>query len=84
MIYPVNYGFVPGTKAHDGAEVDVYILGPDRPLRKFRGRCIAILHRADDNEDKLVVAPVGAAYSDEEILGQVAFQERYFKTTLLR
>ncbi|GGL22741.1 inorganic diphosphatase [Nocardia jinanensis] len=26
--YPVNYGFVPGTRAPDGEELDAYYLGP--------------------------------------------------------
>lgn len=25
--YPINYGFVPGTTAPDGAELDAYFLG---------------------------------------------------------
>ncbi len=29
MIYPVNYGYVPGVMAGDNAEQDVYILGPN-------------------------------------------------------
>lgn len=32
MIYPVNYGYVPGVMAGDNAEQDVYILGPTEPL----------------------------------------------------
>lgn len=35
-------------------------------------------------EGKLVVAPKGVDYSDEEILKEVAFQEQYFESVLLR
>lgn len=54
-IYPVNYGFIPGTKAPDGGELDVYVLGEPKPLQKFSGKCIAIIHRTDDDDDKLIV-----------------------------
>lgn len=41
--YPVNYGFVPDTKAPDGAEIDVYVLGEDKPLDQFLGKCMFLL-----------------------------------------
>lgn len=84
MIYPINYGYLPDTMAGDGMQQDVYLLGVNRPVETFSGVIIAILQRADDVEDKLVMAPAGVHFSDEEILKQVHFQERYFKTTLHR
>ena len=51
MIYEVNYGFVPNTIAPDGEELDVYVLGIDKPLEEFTGRCIAIIHRTNDSDD---------------------------------
>ena len=66
MIYPVNYGFVPGTKAGDGMEIDVYYLSSDKPLKNIEGKCIAYVHRFDDNEDKLV-ATEGSQLTKEEI-----------------
>ena len=56
MLYPVNYGCVPGVMAGDGAEQDVYVLGPTAPLETFNGVVIAVIHRFDDCEDKWVVA----------------------------
>ena len=32
LIYPVNYGYIPGVFAEDGEEQDVYILGAEKPL----------------------------------------------------
>ena len=79
MVYPINYGYVPGTKAPDGEEIDAYILGVIKPVEKFAGRVIAIIHRLNDDDDKLVVASVGENFSDEQIKELTNFQERYFK-----
>jgi len=85
FVYEVNYGFVPNTKAPDGEEIDAYILGVDKPVDEFTGKCIAIIHRLDDNDDKLVIVPENTKeISDEEILRAVNFQEKYFKFETLR
>ncbi len=83
-IYPVNYGFVPGTKAPDGAELDAYVLGIDKPLETYNGRCIAIIHRLDDEDDKLIICSKGANFSDEEIRKYTNFQEQWFKSVIVR
>ena len=31
--YPINYGYIPGVTGGDGEELDVYLLGVDRPVR---------------------------------------------------
>ena len=85
FVYEVNYGFVPNTKAPDGEEIDAYILGIDKPVDEFTGKCIAIIHRLDDNDDKLVIVPENAKeISDEEILKAVNFQEKWFKSVVIR
>lgn len=80
LIYPVNYGFIPGVLGGDGEELDVYLLGVDKPASKYPAQIIAIVHRLDDEEDKLVGAPVGTHFTKAEIKKSVAFQEQYFKT----
>ncbi len=83
--YEVNYGFVPDTKAPDGEEIDAYVLGVDIPLEKFSGKCIAIVHRLDDDDDKIVVVPQNCeSMTDEEIVKLTFFQEKYFKTVIIR
>ena len=67
FIYPVNYGYVPDTISGDGEELDVYLLGIFEPVEEYEGECIAIIHRTNDNDDKLVVAPVGKYYSNDAI-----------------
>ncbi len=82
--YPVNYGFVPGVVAPDGEELDAYVLGVAERLDSFTGRCIAVIHRLDDEDDKLVLAPEGRDYTADEIRAYTAFQERFFESIILR
>lgn len=84
FVYEVNYGYIPGVIAPDGDELDAYVLGVDKPLERFTGDVIAIVHRLDDDDDKLVVVPSGTDISDEEILKQINFQEQYFKPKIVR
>ena len=83
-IYPVNYGYVPNTISGDNEELDCYILGLFEPLETFRGKCIAIIHRTNDNDDKLIVVPEGRNYSNEEIRALTEFQERFFESEIIR
>ena len=78
LVYTVNYGYAEGIIGGDGAEQDVYILGPDEPVEEFTGKVIAVYHRLNDNEDKWIVAPDGTKFSEEEILKAIDFQERFF------
>lgn len=84
IIYPINYGYIGGIIAPDGEEQDAYVLGVDTPVKEFTGKVIAVIHRDDDVEEKWVVAPEGVDFSDEEILKQVFFQERYFHSCIKR
>lgn len=83
-VYPVNYGFVPNTKAPDGAELDVYVLGISEPVETFTGTCIAIIHRTNDDDDKLIVVPDGKGLTKKEIETLTYFQEQYFTSVILR
>lgn len=82
--YEVNYGYIPNTKSPDGEELDAYYLGVDKPIEKAEGVCIAIIHRTDDDDDKLVVVPEGVDIDDEEIGKLVEFQEKWFNHIILR
>ena len=84
FVYPVNYGYIPGTISGDGEELDAYVLGVQEPLEKFTGKCVAIIHRTDDNDDKLIVVPKGMDFSDSEIEKQVQFQEQWFHHIIIR
>lgn len=84
FIYPVNYGYIPNTISGDGEELDAYVLGVQEPINKFTGKCIAIIHRTDDNDDKLIIVPEGIDLSNEEIEKEVAFQEKWFHHIIIR
>ena len=71
-------GNVPGVLGGDGEELDVYVLGVSKPVQTFDGRVIGIVHRQDDNEDKLVAAPDGRIFDQAQIAQQVYFQEKYY------
>lgn len=83
FIYPINYGYVPNTISGDGEELDGYILGVFEPIESFTGTCIAIIHRLNDNDDKLVLVPEDKKYTDDEIRALTEFQERFFKSTII-
>lgn len=84
FIYPVNYGYVPGTLSSDGEELDAYLLGVFEPLATFVGTCIAFIHRFDDDDDKLIIVPRGRAYTDAQIEALTEFQERFFHSCIVR
>ena len=94
FIYSVNYGFVPEVTAPDGDDLDAYVLGVYAPLEVFTGSCIAVIHRLDDDDDKLVdnklvddklvLVPEGKDYTDEQISALTEFQERFFQSVIVR
>ena len=84
FIYPVNYGFVPNTISGDGEELDCYLLGVFKPVEQYKGKCIAIIHRTNDNDDKLIIVPNDKNYSDDAINALVEFQEQYFEHIIIR
>lgn len=84
FIYPINYGFVPNTISGDGEELDCYILGVYNPIKELNGKCIAIIHRLNDNDDKLIIVPENKNFTNEQIEVLVEFQEQYFEHEIIR
>jgi inorganic pyrophosphatase len=82
--YLVNYGFVAGTTAPDGEELDAYLLLVDQPVTEYTGVVVAIIHRTDNDDDKLIVIPEGQTITDSEIERLTEFQEKFFKHEILR
>lgn len=82
LTYPINYGYIPGVLGGDGEELDVYLLGVDIPVSEFTGIIIGIVHRHNDVEDKLVMAPEGTSFTVEEIADAVGFQEQYYQSEI--
>lgn len=84
FVYLLNYGYVPGVLSPDGEELDAYVLGVFEPLAAFEGGCIAVVHRTNEDDDKLVLASEGRAYSDEQIRALTEFQERFHTSVIIR
>jgi len=61
MVYPFNYGFIPGTLEEDGDPVDVLILGfePLLPGSVIKARPIGVLETEDEKgrDAKIVAVP---------------------------
>lgn len=84
FLYPINYGYVPNTISGDQEELDAYLLGVFEPVKEYEGKCIAVIHRTNDNDDKLVIVPEGKNYTDDQINALVEFQEQYFEHIIIR
>lgn len=81
--YQVNYGYVPNTVSGDNEELDAYVLNVSEPVKQFSGICVGVVHRLDDNDDKLIVVPEGSKIDDEETEKQIYFQEKWFEHILV-
>jgi len=82
--FEVNYGFIPDTLAPDGKELDAYVLKVNKPLDKFTGKVVAIIHRLNDDDDKLIVISENESITDKEIERLTYFQEQFFKHEIVR
>ena len=83
IVYPINYGYIEGLMGGDGEEQDVYILGETKPLEKYSGKIVAVIHRYDDDECKWVASD-GTDYTIEEIERAVHFQEQFHKSVVIK
>ena len=84
FIYLLNYGYVPETISGDDEELDAYLLGVFEPVKNYTGKVIAVIKRINDNDDKLIVVPEGVNYNNEQIRALTEFQERFFKSKIIR
>ncbi len=83
-IYPLNYGFVPNTISGDNEEIDCYVLGIHDSIDTFTGKCIAIIHRLNDDDDKLIITSEDKNFTDSEIRVLTDFQEKFFESEIIR
>jgi inorganic pyrophosphatase len=84
FMYMLNYGFIPNTISGDGEELDAYLVGEFEPVEKSDGKVIAIIHRINDDDDKLIVSKDGKEYSDDAIRALTEFQEKFFESVIIR
>lgn len=84
FMYMLNYEYIPNTISGDGEELDAYLINEFEPVTKGKGKVIAIIHRTNDDDDKLIVSKDGKDYSDDAIKALTEFQERYFESAIIR
>ncbi len=84
FMYMLNYGFISNTISGDGEELDAYLVGEFEPVEESKGKVIALIHRTNDDDDKLVVSKDGKEYSDEAIKAMTEFQEQFFESIIIR
>lgn len=84
LIFPVNYGYAEGTVGPDGEALEAYVLGIEEEMAEFTGTVVAVIHRIDEEDDKLIVAPDDVTLTDDDILEATYFQEQYFESEIIR
>ncbi len=84
FMYMLNYGYIPNTTSGDGEELDAYLVGEFEPVDSSTGKVIAVVHRTNDDDDKLIVSREGNDYSDDAIRALTEFQEKYFESVIIR
>ena len=72
--YGVNYADLEGQRGFHRDVRGAYVVGVDRPLRTFDGKCIAVLQRADGSK-LLVLAPNSQKLIETEIRKALEFAE---------
>lgn len=80
--YKINYGYIENRFSLDGQELDAYILGPKIPVKSYKAKVVGVVHRYDDNENKLVVA--NCDVTKEQIKEQINFREKFYNSILIK
>ena len=44
----------------------------------------SVIHRTNDDDDKIIVVPDGVNYTDDQIKALTEFQERFFESVIIR
>ncbi len=83
LTYPINYGYIPGILGGDGEDLDVYVLGPETPVKNAEAKVIAVAHRRNDVEDKLIATTCDRVYTIPELYDAVRFQEKWYDTVII-
>ena len=78
LIYPIDYGYLPGTIGGDGDPIDVYLLEPYSHDLEGKATVVGIIDRYDDDEFKLVASIIQLHTSVVDIFEAVEFVEQYF------
>ena len=55
-------------------------MGVNIPIKEFTGECIAIIHRINEDDDKLIIVPKDKTYLIKEIEELTYFSEQHHKS----
>ncbi len=84
IIYPINYGYIPGLIGGDQEEQDVYVIDSQEQSKVLNVTIIAVIYRQDDVETKWVgVVDHTKHYTNQEIMDIVHFQEQYYTSQII-
>ena len=83
IVYSKNYGYIDGVLGKDGDYLDAYLLGVNKPLASFEGKCVAIIKRTNDLDDKLIVVPPETLMDADTINNETHFVEQFFESELI-
>lgn len=85
IIYELNYGYIKDIIAPDYEYQDAYVINENDAINSYCvGKVIAVIHRENDVEDKLIISTNNNDYSLEEITRLVHFQEQFFKSKVIK
>ena len=71
---PVNYGYIPRIQNKNGGIQRAYLMGLQKPVRRFNGRVIAIFSTFT-GDDVWIVAPVHTCFYEPDIRHSLAFRK---------
>lgn len=74
----VNCGYICGEDGEEEERFDVYLLGVDNPPELYTAKIIGIIHREHYVKDKLIAAPLGINFSEEELERYIGFNRKFY------
>lgn len=75
IFYPINVGYV-NKSGYDTEKDIVYLLGVTDPVSTYDGEYIALVQCLGER-DKIVCAPFGSEYSNDQIAQEISFIDPY-------
>jgi|GEM_PF-6845676 len=75
VYYPINVGYV-NVNDYDDTKQIVYLLGVIDPVSEYNGEFIALV-KCLGEDDKIVCAPFGSEYSNDQIAQEISFLDPY-------
>ena len=76
LTYKANYGYVYGMQSQDGEWLRAYIIGENKPVKRFTGKVVAVIEDKETKRTKLVVSPVNKIFYEPSIRNSVSFAEK--------